>query len=69
MKKFGAHRIICDKDIIPVGICEITGGRVVCIRKLQGEEAMVEWLDGEIICHKDTQNVLHAYYKNQLLKD
>ena len=70
MRKVASHWIQTPRGGIICGICVIDGDQVVETRPLDGEEAALEWMEGNIVCREEpTENVLHAYYKNQLLKE
>ena len=70
MRKVAAHRIEKpDGTMLTTAVCEIEGETVVRIKKLNGEEAMVEWLDGSIVCRTGSAGSLQAYYNQELLKE
>lgn len=71
MRKVAAHRILTSTQTFQQALCAIEGDHVMAIRPLQKEEAMVEWMDGTIICRtiKGNSNCLQAFYKEQLLKE
>ena len=52
MRKVAAHRIVTPRETIVLGLCTILGDEVVETRPLTGEEAMVEWMDGSIVCRE-----------------
>ena len=52
MRKVAAHRIVTPQETIVLGLCTIKGDEVVETRPLTGEEAMVEWMDGSIVCRE-----------------
>lgn len=70
MRKVAAHRIVTPQETIVLGLCTILGDEVVETRPLRGEEAMVEWMDGSIVCREEgLQSTLHAYHNEVMLKE
>lgn len=71
MRKVAAHRIVTPRETIVLGLCTIKGDEVVETRPLTGEEAMVEWMDGSIVCREvGPKSTLHAYhhaYHNEVM--
>ena len=53
MRKVAAHRIVTPRETIVLGLCTLKGDEVVETRPLTGEEAMVEWMDGSIVCREE----------------
>lgn len=69
MRKVAAHRIVTPQETIVLGLCTIKGDEVVEIRPLTGEEAMVEWMDGSIVCREEgPKSTLHAYHNEVMLE-
>ena len=70
MRKIAAHRIGTPRETIALGLCTIKGDEVVETRPLTGEEAMVEWMDGSIVCREEgPKSTLHAYHNEVMLKE
>ena len=70
MSKIAAHRIVTPRETIVLGLCTIKGDEVVETRPLTGEEAMVEWMDGSIVCREEgPKSTLHAYHNEVMLKE
>lgn len=70
MRKVAAHRVVTPQGTIAYGLCTIAGDEVVETRQLQGEEAMVEWMDGSIVCCEEgPASTLRAYHNQQMLKE
>ena len=70
MMKVAAHRILPPPETIVLGRCTLKGDAVVEIRPLTGEEAMVQWMDGSIVCREEgPKSTLHAYHNEVMLKE
>ena len=63
-------RQLTPQETIVLGLCTIKGDEVVETRPLTGEEAMVEWMDGSIVCREEgPKSTLHAYHNEVMLKE
>lgn len=69
MRKVAAHHVETDNGTLDQAVCEIRRDQVVAVRRLKGEEARVEWVDGSIVCHTESTGETRAYYKQELLKE